>query len=64
MEGVKIYEESNKELHRIIKQSGSDEIRIDVSKLDSTTKGEMITAIRNVAHKRVKEIEKVILGVQ
>ena len=64
MEGVKIYEESNKELHRIIKQSGSDEIRNDVSKLDSTTKGEMITAIRNVAHKRVKEIEKVILGVQ
>lgn len=64
MESTKIYEDSNKELNRIIKQTSTDEIRIDLTKLDSTTKGQMISAVRTVANQRIKDIEKVIFGVQ
>lgn len=64
MEGNKIYEKSREELYRISKETSTDEIRIDLSKLDTTTKGQMITAVRNVTNSRIKEIEKVIFGVQ
>lgn len=63
MEGDKIYEISREELYKIIKQS-TDEIKIDLSKLDTVTKGEMLAAIKNVANKRIKDIEKVIFGVK
>lgn len=63
MEGDKIYEISREELYKIIKQS-TDEIKIDISKLDTVTKGEMLAAIKNVANKRIKDIEKVIFGVK
>lgn len=64
MEGNKIYEKSREELYRISKETSTDEIRIDLSKLDTTTKGQIITAVRNVTNSRIKEIEKVIFGVQ
>lgn len=64
MESTKIFEESNKELHRIVKQTSTDEIKINLSKLDTTTKGQILTAVRNIAHQRIKDIEKIILGVQ
>lgn len=63
MEGDKIYEISREELYKIIKQS-TDEIKIDLSKLDTVTKGEMLAAIKNVANKRIKDIEKVIFCVK
>ena len=64
MEGNKIYEQSRTELYSVLKQTSTDKIVIDLSKLDSFTKGQMIGAIRNVANQRVKDIDKVILGVQ
>lgn len=64
MEGNKIYEKSREELYRISKETTTDEIKIDLSKLDTTTKGQMITAVRNVTNSRIKELEKVIFGVQ
>lgn len=64
MESIKIYEESYKELTRIIKETSTGEIRIDLSKLDTETKGQMLKAIRDVANQRQKNIEKIIFGVQ
>lgn len=64
MESVKIYEESYKELTRINKETSTGEIKIDLSKLDTETKGQMLTAIRNVTNQRQKDIGKIIFGVQ
>ena len=64
MESVKIYEESYKELTRIIKETSTGEIKIDPSKLDTETKGQILTAIRNVANQRQKDIGKIIFGVR
>lgn len=63
MESIKIFEDSHKELNRIIKETSTDEIRIDLSKLDSVTKGLLLNSIRDTAIERKREIEKVILGV-
>ena len=64
MEGVKIYEESSKEIARILKTLTATNFSINMDKLDGQTKQELITAIRDVLCKRSKEIEKVTLGVQ
>lgn len=64
MEGNKIFEKSREELYRISKSTSTDEIKIDLSKLDTVTKGKMIEAVRNVTNSRIKDIEKVILGIQ
>jgi len=64
MESTKIYEESRKELIRITRETSTGEIRIDPSKLDTETKGQMLKAIRDVANQRQKNIEKIIFGVQ
>lgn len=64
MESEKIFEMSNKELLRINKETSTDEIRIDLTKLDSTTKGLMLSAIRSVISQRTKDIEKIIFGVK
>lgn len=64
MEGEKIYEESHKELIRISRETSTGEIRIDPSKLDTETKGQLLSAIRTVVNQRQKDIEKVIFGVK
>lgn len=64
MEGNKVYEQSRAELYSVLKQTSTDKITIDLSKLDSFTKGQMLGSIRNVANQRIKDIDKVILGVQ
>ena len=64
MESTKIYEESHKELVRITRETSTGEIRIDPSKLDAETKGQILKAIRGVANQRQKDIEKIIFGVQ
>ena len=64
MESTKIYEESHKELIRIARETSTGEIRIDTSKLDTETKGQILKAIRSVVNQRQKDIEKVIFGVQ
>lgn len=64
MESEKIFEISNKELHRILKETSTDEIRIDLTKLDSTTKGLILSGLRSVVLQRTKELEKVIFGVK
>lgn len=64
MESEKIFEISNKELHRILKETSTDEIRIDLTKLDSTTKGLILSSLRLIVSQRTKELEKVIFGVK
>lgn len=64
MEGVKIYEESSKEIARVLKTLTATNFSINMDKLDGQTKQELTTAIRDVLFKRSKEIEKVTLGVQ
>lgn len=62
MESEKIYDQSLKELRRILKETSTDHITIDFTKVDTTTKSEIITALRNCCNKRAHEVEKVVLG--
>ena len=64
MEGKTIYEESHKEITRVLKTMGSTSFTVNTDKLDGETKQELLTAVRDVLYKRSKEIEKVTLGVQ
>ena len=64
MEGTKIYDESNQELANIIKTLGTDKTEINWNKLDERTKGALNTAISEVTHRRQREIQSIILGVQ
>ena len=64
MEGVKIYEESSKEIARVLKTLTATNFSINMDKLDGQTKQELTTAMRDVLCKRYREIEKVTLGVQ
>ena len=62
MESIKIYEQSLKELSRILKETSTDHITIDFTKVDTTTKSEIITTLRTSCNKRAREVEKVCLG--
>lgn len=65
MESRKIFEESMDELARVEKQSTSAALlTINVGKLDSVTKGQMLDAIRQVCSQRTKDITRVLSGVQ
>lgn len=64
MEGVKIYEESHKEILRVLKSLNSSTFSVNVDKLDGETKQQLLNATKDVLTKRSREIEKVILGVQ
>lgn len=65
MESRKIFEESMDELARVEKQSTSAALlTINVAKLDSVTKGQMLDAIRQVCSQRTKDITRVLSGVQ
>ena len=56
MEGNKIYEDSYKELVKIRKSLSTDTISINVSKLDETTKYDLITAIIKVVTDRQPKV--------
>lgn len=64
MESKNIYEISRDEIVKIRKNLSSDSVTINLSKLDSNTKEQLITAITDVTSKRLKDIDKVVLGVQ
>lgn len=63
MEGISIYEESLKEINRILKTCTSSSFSINVDKLDANTKGLLLTAIQDVLHKRSKEVSDTVTGV-
>ena len=56
MEGVKIYEESSKEIARVLKTLTATNFSINMDKLDGQTKQELTTAMRDVLCKRSREI--------
>ena len=64
MEGQKIYEESLIECRKIQRSLASGSINIDVNKLDSNTRGEIVQALGKVLSKRVLDIQKVLTGVK
>ncbi len=64
MESKKIYEESGTEIARIRKSILDDSLTIHMNKLDTETRGELVTAIQKVLVKRQREVEAVYLGVQ
>ena len=63
MESIKIYEDSRTELLKVQKALGSSSVTIDLDKLDSVSRGQIIEVLRSIISKRNKEIESVILGV-
>jgi hypothetical protein len=64
LESKDTYQRSYEELEKIKRSLASDKITIDVTKLDTNTKQEIITALQNVIIKRKGEIDSVRLGVQ
>ena len=64
MESKKIYEESGTEIARIRKSILDDSLTIHMNKLDTETRGELVTAMQKVLVKRQREVEAVYLGVQ
>ena len=64
MESEKIYEESHKELLKLKRNIGTDQIVIDMKLLDGETKNRINTELSKIISERSKEIERVILGVK
>lgn len=64
MESLEKFEESKKELMRIDKESCADEFVINISKLDSISKERLLLAIRQTISDRVKDIDRVVLGIK
>ena len=64
MESEKIYEESYKELLKLKRNIGTDQIVINMKLLDGETKNRINTELSKIISERSKEIERVILGVK
>lgn len=63
MESREIFKESLDELARLDKQTSAAVFAINIDKLDSVTKGQMLDAIRQVISQRTKDINRVLNGV-
>ena len=63
MESKKIYESSKAELNKIKKELSTDNVTIDFTKLDSITKGKIISALQNTIAERYPKVEENTLGV-
>ena len=64
MESEKIYEESYKELLKLKRNIGTDQIVINMKLLDGETKNRINTELSKTISERSKEIERVNLGVK
>ena len=64
MESLEKFEGSKKELMRIDKELCADEFVINVAKLDSISKERLLLAIRQTISDRIKDIDRVVLGVK
>ena len=64
MESEKIYEESYKELLKLKRNIGTDQIVINTKLLNGETKNRINTELSKIISERSKEIERVILGVK
>lgn len=64
MESLEKFEESRQELMRIDKESCADEFVINVAKLDSITKERLLLVIRQTISDRLKDIDRVTIGVK
>lgn len=63
MEGKSIYEDSLAEIRKVQRSLATGgTISIDVNKLDSATRGAVVTALANALSKRNKEVLSVISG--
>lgn len=61
MEGVGIYEESYKELTKLRKSlSSSSVISIDLSKLDTNSKGKILEALNKAVSERLPKVSSVM----
>lgn len=63
MESEKIYQESYKELNKLIRDLSQNKLTIDFTKLDTTTSGKIKEELLNCFVERSSEILKVIQGV-
>lgn len=65
MESIERYETSREELVKILDQSSSAaELMINISKLDSISKERLLSAVKNITAERIKDIDRVILGIK
>lgn len=64
MEGDRIYQESLQEVRKIQRSLAATTITIEVDKLDSETRGAVVSALANALSKRALEIQKVLTGVR
>ena len=65
MESIERYETSREELVKILDQSSSAvELTINISKLDSISKERLLSAVKNITVERIKDIDRVILGIK
>lgn len=62
MESDKIYESSYKELSTISKALSTDHINIDLTKLDTETKGQILSALSSVVSKRKSAVSTIVFG--
>jgi hypothetical protein len=64
MESKKIYKDSYDEMVRIRKQLGGDNVSINFKKLDTTTKGMIMDALRKTIATRISSVQDIVLGPQ
>ena len=64
MESEKIYEESHKELLKLKRNIGTDQIIINMKLHEKKKKNRINTELSKIISERSKEIERVILGVK
>lgn len=64
MDSLEKFTTSREELVRIDKETSANMFTIDVSKLDSITKERLLLAIRTTISERIKDIDKVVIGIK
>ena len=63
MESVKVYEDSYRELNKILKSNNTGKLEVDFTKLDEETAMEIRAVIKNTVTARKHKLYEVLQGV-
>ena len=63
MESVKVYEDSYRELNKVLKSNNTGKLEVDFSKLDETSAKEIREVIKNTVTARKHKLYEVLQGI-
>lgn len=63
MESVKVYEDSYRELNKVLKSNNTGKLEVEFSKLDETSAKEIREVIKNTVTARKHKLYEVLQGI-